>query len=78
MSENLPEKLPMLLTLDLREVPAALTESAGYVLKSHGFAVVGPDGQTITDQRLDELLRELGKNGAQMLVYGAIDPDEEG
>lgn len=57
------------------EAPACIRESARCVLTAHGMWLVDKHGELITDERFEQLLRELGNNSVQGLY--SIDQNPE-
>lgn len=56
------------------EIPGCLRESARTVLAAHGMWVVDRRGELLSDDRMNELLRELGNNATQGLY--SVDVNE--
>lgn len=57
------------------EAPACIRESARTVLNAHGMWIVDRKGVLITDERFEQLLRELGNNSTQALY--SVDVNKE-
>lgn len=63
------------LHLPQTEIPGVIKESARNVLNAHGFRVVGPNGEQLTAERYEQLLRELGNNTTACLY--SVDQNPE-
>lgn len=65
------------MVLPVSEIPGVIRESTRCVLVAHGFAIVDKRGALITDERLEQLLRELGNNVAQGLYSIDETPNDD-
>lgn len=69
MMNTTPKPRPI--TVDLNELPAAISDSVRAVLHAHGYVVcvrVGDAYEPIGSLRAVELIDEIGRNTAQAVV----------
>lgn len=64
--------------LDLDASPTAITDSIRAVLESHNLVLVRASDTTfaLDEERSDKVLREMGRNAAQAVVFSS-EPDSE-